>query len=455
MQDMTPMATNPPGLTGQDYFLQATALAAQGRGQEPAWLGELRRAGADAFARLGFPTRRMEGWRFTSLDPLLDQAFAPAPAADGERAIADKIQPYLLGDLPAHRLVFVNGRLLPALSDIAGLPAGIVLTSLREALRERPEEVRSRLGRLAPHAEHAFIALNLALHEDGVYLHVPRGRQIDAPIHLIFFSSGEPAFHAHIRNLLVLDAGARATLIESYAGAEGHACFNTSVAETWLEPDAWFDHYKLQEETRETIHVATHHVHQARASTFATHTISIGGGLIRNEINPVLDGEGIESTLNGLYILDGAQHLDNHTRFDHARPNCRSTQLYKGILDDRASAVFTGRILVREDAQKTDAFQQNRGLLLSPQASLNTQPQLEIFADDVRCTHGATIGQLDPEALFYLTTRGIDHQAARGLLTYAFANEIIEQIRIEPIHHRLEREIIRRFRGEEQGGVAA
>jgi Fe-S cluster assembly protein SufD len=313
------------------------------------------------------------------------------------------------------------------------------VASLGRNFETNPEQVEPHLAQYASYRGHAFTALNTAFLEDGAFVSIARGKVVEEPIHLLFLSTthGEGAV-CHPRSLILAGEGSQATVIESYVGTGDDVYFTNAVTEIVAGPAAVVDHYKLQRESEEAFHVATLQVQQARNSTLSSHAVTLGGALVRNEVNAVLDDEGCTCTLNGLYLAAGRQHVDNHTVIDHARPRCTSHELYKGILDGQAHGVFNGKIYVRQDAQKTDAKQTNQTLLLSEDATINTKPQLEIYADDVKCTHGATVGQLDDEALFYLRTRGIDKEAARHLLTYAFANDVISRVKVAPVRAHLE-----------------
>jgi Fe-S cluster assembly protein SufD len=294
------------------------------------------------------------------------------------------------------------------------------------------------------------VALNTALHQDGACILIERNVEVSKPLHLLFISSanGRP-LASFPRNLIVAAEGSRVSLVEHYAGLNGGGYFTNAVTEIVQGENAAVDYYKIQEERRNAFHIATVQVRQSRSSRFSSHSISMGGALVRNDINAVLDGEGAECTLNGLYTLDGEQHEDNHTRIEHARPHCTSHELYKGILDGSSTGVFNGKIYVHKDAQKTDAKQTNKNLIRSEKAAINTKPQLEIFADDVKCTHGATIGQLDEEAVFYLRARGIGEEEARNLLTCAFARDIIDRIGIEAVRIKLEADLMQRLEDNE------
>ncbi|MGH8309983.1 MAG: Fe-S cluster assembly protein SufD, partial [Steroidobacteraceae bacterium] len=284
-----------------------------------------------------------------------------------------------------------------------------------------------------------------ALFTDGAYIHVPAHTVLERPIHVLFISTGATNGHSamsHPRVLVVLDDDSQAAVVESYAGPDGARYFTNVVTEIALGAHAVLDHYKLQRESAEAYHVGSIYLRAARSANCTSHSISVGGALVRNDVMAVLAGEGGECTLNGLYLADGQRHVDNHTTIDHAMPHCDSREIYKGILADRARGVFNGKIIVRPDAQKTDAKQTNKALLLSDDAQINTKPQLEIFANDVKCTHGAAVGQLDEDAIFYLRARGLDLQQARDMLIHAFAGDVLNRIRIEPLRKSLEEHLL-------------
>ena len=366
----------------------------------PAWLRQLREAGRERFADVGYPGTRDEEWRFTNIAPIARAQFQPAR----------------------------DFRI-----DLAGA------SRLADALRDGNEVIERRLGRYASIQQNPFVALNAAFIEDGAFVYVPKGAVIAEPIRLSF-RAAEGAWHP--RNLIIVSEGAQCTILESYEG-EGRYLTNT-VTEIVAGDNAVIDHYKIQREDLEAFHVATMHVEVGRGANFSTHSISFGGALVRNDVNAVLS-EGSEATVNGLYLVNGRQHVDNHTAIDHAKPHGTSHELFKGILDGQASAVFNGKILVRKDAQKTDAKQTNKNLVLSEDAVINTKPELQIHADDVRCTHGATIGQLDAEAIFYLRSRGIGLDEARHLLTYAFAQDILDRVKVDSLREGLEQMLFERL----------
>ncbi|MFL5119603.1 MAG: Fe-S cluster assembly protein SufD, partial [Microvirga sp.] len=338
------------------------------------------------------------------------------------------------------RLVFVNGRLSTRLSTLSGLPDGVVVAGLAEALQAAPQALEPWLAQFARFDDQPFVALNTAFLTDGAVIRVPRGVAVERPIHVLYFTTSEASNEHPLaifpRNLFVAGENSQVTIVETYAGEGPY--FTCPVTELVAGPGSVVDHYKLQMESREAFHIATFQVQGERSCAPSSHSISIGGALVRNDVNAVLDGEGIDCILNGLYLGEGRQVIDNHMRVEHAKPHCASHELYKGVLDGKSRAVFNGLIHVHKGAQKTDAKQSNRNLLLSRDAVANSNPQLEIYADDVKCTHGSTVGQLDDDAVFYLRSRGIGQEAARSLLTYAFASDIVERVKVEPLRHELE-----------------
>ena len=400
---------------------------------QPAWLTRLRADAVSRFQALGFPTTRDEEWRFTSVAPIAERAFTLAPAADRESA---NVAPSSMAGNASAEIVFVNGRYVPALSTVDKLPAGVVVESLAAAVARRATDLEPNLAQLARFEQRAFTALNTAFLADGAFIQVSPRVVLQAPIHVLFLSTpvaDESTPMSHPRVCVLLGAGSQASVVERYAGTEGTTYLTNAVTELVLGENALLQHYKLQEESACAYHVGAIHVRAERSATCASHSIAFGGALVRNDVVAVLDGEGAECTLNGLYVADGQRLVDNHTTIDHARAHCGSREVYKGVLADRARGVFNGKIIVRADAQKTDAKQTNRALLLSEDAQINTKPQLEIFANDVKCTHGAAVGQLDDEAVFYLRSRGLSEADARRLLIHAFAAELLNLIPLEPI----------------------
>jgi Fe-S cluster assembly protein SufD len=425
-------------VAGVDRYLAEFERFRRERAGEPAGLQALRRAAIERFADLGFPTLRQEEWRLTNVAPIVQGTFH-WPQGDPDTVASGLIAPHVFD--AAARLVFVDGRFAPRLSSVGELPAGTIVASLAEMLAQSPGLVEPWLARSAKFDRHPFVALNTAFLSDGAFLYIPRGA-VTGPIQLLFLSAGESAGGetratlSFPRNLFVADESSQTTIVETYAG-EG-AYFTSPVTELFAGPGAVIDHYKVQRESLAAFHMATFQVQGERACVPSSHSISIGGALVRNDVNAVLDGEGIDCILNGLYFGDGRQVVDNHMRVEHAKPHCASHELYKGVLDGKSRAVFNGLIHVHKGAQKTDAKQSNRNLLLSRDAIANSNPQLEIYADDVKCTHGSTVGQLDEDAVFYLRSRGIGAEAARSLLTYAFASDIVERIKVGPVRRDLE-----------------
>jgi Fe-S cluster assembly protein SufD len=394
----------------------------------------LRESARARLQALPFPSARTEDWRFTSVAPILETPF--------ELTLETPKLAHQLG-LPTPgtiRIVFINGRFAPWLSTLHRAPRGVLVGSLDARVEVAPMS----LGQVASFQDHVFTALNTSFLHDGALVAVQNGKTVEQPIEIIYLAqpTSKP-FLMHPRTLVIVGNDAHVTVVERYLAAGEGVYFTNAVTEIVLAEHASVDHIKLQEESLQAYHVANTQIVQAARSTFTTHYLSLGGALVRNEVRVRFAGEHSEATVNGLYLAGGKQHIDNFTVIDHAKPNCASHELYKGILSDRSHGVFNGKIFVRKDAQKTDAKQTNKVLLLSDDATINTKPQLEIFADDVKCTHGATIGQLDASQLFYLQSRGIPLDAARRLLTFAFANDIVGRIKIEAIREELEARIVK------------
>ena len=422
------------------YLADFDHLSTASTATEPAWLRNLRRKGIEHFGDTGFPTTHEEEWKFTSIAPIADRPFALAQ--DGQGGLTTGQVESWAGVLGGYRLVLVNGAHAPQFS-VGELPAGVQVSSLRSVLATNPTAVESYLGRLAPPDRQAFTALNTGFLHDGAFVWIPPGTIVEQPISLLFVSaSPDTASVSHPRVLIVAGDRSQVRIVESYVGPQGQEYFTNAFTEVAVGAGAVVDHYKLQRESQRAYHIGSMYVHGTRDSSFSSHSIAFGGALVRNEVVVVLDGEGGDYTLNGLYLADGRRLIDNHTTIDHAKPHCNSHELYKGILSGHARAVFNGKIIVRPDAQKTDAKQTNKALLLSDDARINTKPQLEIFANDVKCTHGAAVGQLDEEAIFYLRARGLDLQQARDILIHAFAGDVLNRIRIEPLRKLLEEQLL-------------
>ena len=411
------------------------------------WLQQIRKRAIQRFGELGFPTTKMEDWRYTNVASIARIPFAPAPPGAGGLTAKD-MGNYTFSESACCQMVFVNGCYCPELSSLQCVPRGVRVRSLAASIESDHDLLEPHLARLADCNHDAFAALNTAFISDGAFVYVPAGMVLKEIVHLLFLSSGDGSpTVSHPRNLIVLEGGSRATVVESYVGLKDGVYLTNAVTEVVTGKNAQIDHYKLQRESESAFHVATLQVRQERSSNFSSHSISLGGGLVRNDVNVILGAEGAECTLNGLYVSKGRQHVDNHTCIDHARPNCSSRELYKGILDDQSTGVFNGKILVRPDAQKTNSKQTNKNLLLSESALVNTTPQLEIRADDVKCTHGATIGRLNDEELFYLRSRGIPEASARTLLTYAFASDILGGMKVKPIQCQIDLVLLSRLAG--------
>lgn len=411
----------------------------------PTWVQELRQAGEKAFGEHGYPTdQKLESWRHTPLRPITEVEWKPAVADEaGARSIyAD----YTFGK-DAIEVVLTNGRFSESMTQTSGLPAGLVVSSLASAYAlEHADLVRKALGSVAKlnqrgqaPAALAFVALNQAHLDDGVFIHVKRGAAIEKPIHIVCATT-DAAIDAitHPRIVVVIEDNAQATIVQSYAGPRSGRYFTNSVTEFSVGADAIVDHYKLNQESKDAYHVASMNVVIGKKAQFIDHNATLGGKLTRNDISVKLNGEYSYSVLNGLTIIGNDQFVDNHTLLEHAYPNCPSYELYKHVLDGNANALFKGQIFVHDVAQKTDAKQSSKTLLLSDDAHINSQPALEIYADDVKCTHGSTTGPLDEGMLFYLQTRGLSLQQAKQVLIYAFAADVTRRIKVEPVRNRLE-----------------
>jgi Fe-S cluster assembly protein SufD len=428
-----------------DHYVSAfEALERQGALRSPAWLLPVRRAALARFAEEGFPTTRSEDWRYTNLAALAEAPFTPVHGSARGRLPAAALERLALTDQDWPRLVFVDGRYSEKLSSPQARPGGARIGTLAEAMITDGELVERHLARHARWETNVFAALSTAFVEDGAFVYLPPEAIGEAPIELVFVVT-TPGVLVHPRTLIVAGPHSRATVIERYVGLAGEAYFTNAVTEVAAAAGAAVDHVVLQEQALDAFHVATLQATLERDSAFSSCAATFGGRLARTTLGLELAGQGASGSLSGLYVVDGRQHVDNHVTVDHAVPRCSSRQLYKGVLDGHSRAVFNGRILVRRDAQKTDANQTNKHLLLSEGVEVDSKPQLEIFADDVKCTHGAAEGQLAPEALFYLRSRGLDEATARALLTYGFAQEVVEQVALEPVRAHLDRTLLARL----------
>jgi Fe-S cluster assembly protein SufD len=405
--------------------------------ESPEWLDTLRRSAAERFSAVGFPTSRDEEWRFTPVAPIARTSWRETTGS--VRVNPQELDPYLFGHPEWTKLVFVNGVYSPGLSSEGNLPDGVRVISLAEAVLEGVAS--DDLGRHAPIESSPFTALNTGRFRDGAFVRVSAGQDLQQPIHLLFVAT-EEAGGAVIqpRNLLIVGRGSRASLIESYVAlGSAQSYWTNTVTEVVAEANCWVEHTRIQREGERAYHVGGTYVSQQRDSHYRSFSLAMGGALARHNLQTRLNDENVEALLYGLYITRADQVVDNHTVIYHDQPNCRSWEVYKGILEDRSRAVFNGKVFVRPEAQKTDAKQTNRNLLLSDRARVDTKPQLEIFADDVKCTHGATVGRLDDVALFYARSRGVPAEEAQRLLTYAFAAEVLGEVAIQPVRAELER----------------
>jgi Fe-S cluster assembly protein SufD len=427
------------------YLRSFEAFSRNGGAAAPEWARSLRLSGITRFESLGFPTTRNEDWHFTSVAPIAEREFAPLTSSAPSAVTRAQLAPFAFSEA-WHQIVFVNGRFDAALSTLGGLPDGVQVLPLARAYDELPILVEQHLGKIASFDGQSFTALNTAFIHDGAVVHVQREVELTKPIHLLFVSDARAADGAaQPRNLIVLDRFAKATVIESYAGLDEARYLTNAVTEATVADGATLTHLKLQRESPNAYHVGSLDVRQARDSHLVSFSFATGAALSRTNIFTELRGEGCGATLNGLYLGDGNQTIDHQTRIEHVEPNCYSRELYKGILDGASHGVFNGKVYVHPEAQKTDGKQTNNTLLLSEKAQIDTKPQLEIFADDVKCTHGATVGRLDETSLFYMKSRGVNARTARELLTYAFAADVLETIELTEVREGLEEATLRRY----------
>ncbi len=426
------------------YRADFDSLQLSNGSSEPGWLRRRREAAIRHFETAGFPTMRDEDWHFTSVAPIASRKFHVA-TTNGEVSRGD-VDAFGFGQSDWHVFVFVNGRFRAGLSTESRLD-GVTVESLADLMRSVDSSFLERsLGKIAAPGSAAFTALNDAFAADGAVIRVQAGTEVDTPIHLIFVTTADAAGSAtHPRNLLFLERHSSCTVIESYVSTGDGEHFTNAVTEVEIAEGARLNHYKLQGESESAFHVGTIQVRQAANSRYDSFSLATGAALSRTNVYTKLEGEGAECVMNGLYMVDGTQHVDHQTSIEHVAANCPSHELYKGILDGRSHGVFNGKVYVHPEAQKTDGKQSNNNLLLSEHARIDTKPQLEIFADDVKCTHGATVGRLDETAMFYLRSRGIGIAQARKLLTYAFAADVLEKIELEPLKLALERQVLLRF----------
>ncbi len=426
-------------VNGTDPYLKNFERFEQ-QSNQPAWLFPLRKAGISSFAEQGFPTLKDEDWRFTNVAPIAKLPFNPMLDGAKDKTASELLAGAAFTKLAGSRLVFVNGHFAAELSSIGKLPAGVKVSNLAAALTRDSALVEKHLGRYATGEGNAFAALNQAFFSDGAFIYVPSGVTVEEPIQLVFISTAKQTGDTiHPRNLIIAEANSSATVLETYLSSGNVAYFTNAVTELVAADNARIEHVKFQDEAAAAYHIATIQGQFGRTSHVNVHSFAMGAKLSRNNIRAKLAGEGLECILNGLYLTKDEQLADHHMIVEHAQPHCASHEYFNGILDDKSKGVFHGRILVRQIAQKTDAKQTNKNLLLSDDATADTKPQLEIYADDVKCTHGATIGQLNDESIFYLRSRGLSTETARRMLIHAFAGEIIERIQCEGAREELDK----------------
>ncbi|MFQ5873674.1 MAG: Fe-S cluster assembly protein SufD, partial [Dehalococcoidia bacterium] len=430
---------------GSSYLSQFEAFRRGVGASGSEWLRQVRDAALSRFEVIGFPTTRHEDWKYTNVAPIARTRFLAAwDCTDGARPVSE-VGAFTVDRPGWSNLVFLNGAYAGDLSSLSAMPEGVLVGSLAEAIASKSAIVQQHLAQYAQIDDNGFAALNTAFIQDGAFVYVPDGVALEQPIHLLFISAMKEAVVSHPRNLIVLGRGSSATVVESYVGLTDGASFTNVVTEVVVGEAGQIDYYKLQREGRKGFHISTTQVHQGRDSQVSSFYLDVGARLGRNNLNVMMDADGGSCSLNGLFITGGQQHIDNHTAVDHAKSYTKSRQLYKGILDGKSRAVFNGKVVARRGTHQVDAHQTNRNLLLADRAEVNTKPQLEIFADDLKCSHGATVGQLDEEAIFYMNSRGIGRNAARRFLIGGFAREVIDCIRMDEVKELVERVVTERL----------
>lgn len=417
--------------------------------KDPVWLLNLREKALESFGRLDFPSTRHEEYKYTDLRPVLEIPYTFNPA-ENPNVDSASLRPLFL-DEHWYRLVYINGVYSKEFSSLAGLPGGIIISNIKSIFERDVFDAQPYLGKILTGEKNIFQAMNLAFFQDGALIYIPDNLVLDKPVHVMYVTA--PASGSRLiqpRNLVVLGKNAQAQWVESAVSVGSFPHLTNSATEIVLAENASLVHYKLQRENDEGFHLSSAEVRESESSRYTSFSLTLGARLSRSDLDVVLGARGSECALYGLYMTKGEQHTDHHTVIQHEKPYGISRQLYKGILDGKSSAVFSGKIFVQKDAQKTDAEQTNKALLLSEEATVDTKPQLEIFANDVKCTHGAAVGQLDPESVFYLKSRGLGVEAARRLLTYGFASELVQKIALEPLRHLLDAYFFMRFQKDEK-----
>ena len=404
---------------------------------ESEWFGEQRDSAINTFKQTGFPTTRQENWKYTDVKQIARQAFSANQIGNASLS-EDELNNIRFDELNCIELVFLNGEYSATHSKVDNLPEGVVICDLATAFSKHRDILEEQLQQ-SEFNNSAFTVLNTAFIQHGVLIFIPRNTKLERPVNLLFVSKQqEHEFAAHLRNIVMLEENSELTLIESYVGLNEAQYFTNAITDITLRENARCIHYKLQQESVSSYHIGNLRAQQHKDSYLETHSIALGAALARNDIHGQLNAPGANIVMNGLYMTNGKQHIDNHTRVDHLQPHTFSTENYRGVLNNQSRAVFNGKVIVHKDAQKIEAHQNNANLLLSDDAEIDTKPELEIYADDVKCSHGATVGQLDKDMLFYLRSRAIDEDTARSLLTFAFAEEVISKINLQAIRNRLE-----------------
>ncbi len=410
-------------------------------GEKKLFTHEFRKEALAKFESYNFPTNKDEEWKYTNINPILKNNFTPALNIDKGYTAKEDLEQYFFSGFEHHRLVFINGIFSASLSDVKSLPKGVVIGSLRINAKENSEIVKKYFSQIST-INNAFNALNGAYSIDGIFVYVPKGKVVDLPVQALFLNGDKNhSILSNPRNLIVAEENSRVNIIMNYYGVPDSIYLTNAATEVNVEDSANVNIYKVQNENENAFHIEKVDVNQKNSTVFNHYSMTFGGAIVRNDINSKLDGENSECHYYGLYLGRNKQHIDNHTFVDHAMPNCMSNELYKGILDDNSRGVFNGKIMVRQDAQKTNAYQSNKTVLLSEKAVIDTKPQLEIFADDVKCSHGATVGHLDDTAYYYIRSRGIPADLAKSMLIRAFANDVIESIKITELKEQLNHKI--------------
>ncbi len=417
----------------------------QMNGEKSSSFHKARKEAIDKFAETDFPNTHQEDWRFTDISPILKHTFSHADRNTAPAPARNEISRFLFDGMESHLVVFVNGFYSEGLSALHSLPEGVVIGSLAEVLKKGNETSREHILSSASAGDNAFTALNLAFASDGAYVYLPDGAEVEKPVHLLFISGGEGEYFSHPRNVIIAGRNSRVRVIEHYVSLNGNTYFTNAVTEIRAGENSSVGTVKIQSDGIDAYHISTTEAFLDRNADYLSHGLSFGANIYRHSLNVALNGEGSNATLEGLYLLSGNQLSDTHSMIDHVSPHCTSQEHYKGILDGHSHGVFNGKIMVRKDAQQTNSYQENRNIILSNEAKVDTKPQLEIFADDVKCSHGATVGQLNNESMFYLRSRGISEEQAKLMLIYAFASDVLKDIKEEAIRDRLEKVLSERL----------